>query len=352
MPKIVTLILFAFLLVLSLAYFLNSRNQNIPLTKSITKITNNSSPKAAPTPFPFQELTIPDLRSREYKSALSDLQKVSENLNYTSYLTSYTSDGLKINGLITQPNSEKPSSGFPAIVFVHGYIPPNSYQTLTRYVDHVDYLARNGFVVFKIDLRGHGDSEGEPGGAYYSNEYIIDVLNAHAALQSSNFINPQKIGLWGHSMAGNVTARALAVKPDIPAVVIWAGAVYTYKDLSQFGIQDASYQPQPSDTERQKKRQRLRELYGDPKDGNPFWEKVAPTNYLSDVKGAIQLHHAVNDDVVNIGYSRNFNSILDKTEIPHEIHEYPSGGHNIIGPSFTEAMQNTVNFFKEYLGEV
>ena len=361
MPKILTSLLLVVLLALAFIYFFNNKPQNIPLTKSITQIANQSNPTPAPTPFPFQELTIPDLRTREYQSKLGGLEKVSENASYVSYLTSYTSDGLKINGLLTQPKNDKPEGGYPAIIFVHGYIPPNSYQTLTRYIDHVDFLARNGFVVFKVDLRGHGDSEGEPGGAYYSNEYIIDVLYAHAALQNSDFlteqtkreqlINPKKIGLWGHSMAGNVISRALAAKPDIPAIVIWAGAVYTYKDLSEYGIQDSSYQPQPSDQERQKKRQQLRELYGDPKDGNPFWEKVAMTNYLTDIKGAIQLNHAVDDNVVSIGYSRNFNSILDKTKIPHELHEYPSGGHNIIGSSFTSAMQNTVDFFKKYLEE-
>lgn len=349
MPKILTGLMLVVLLVLLLIYLFINKSPNISLTKSITQIKSQSSPTPSPSPFPFQELTIPELRARKYESNLGNLQKISENSSYTSYLTNFTSDGFKINGLLTIPKKDKPAEGFPAIVFVHGYIPPNSYQTLTRYSDHVDYLAKNDFVVFKIDLRGHGDSEGEPSGAYYSNEYIVDVLNAYSALQSSNFVNREKIGLWGHSMAGNVISRALAARPDIPAIVIWAGAVYTYKDLNQYGIQDSSYQPQPSDTIRQKKRQQLRALYGDPKAGHPFWDKVAPTNYLSDIRGAIQLNHAVNDDVVSIDYSRNLNSILDKTQIPHELHEYPSGGHNITGPSFTEAMQNTVNFFKKHL---
>lgn len=304
---------------------------------------------ASPSPIPFEELTIPYLRARSYQSNLGQLEQISSNGNYTSYLTSYTSDNLKINGLLTKPSGEMPVGGFPAIVFVHGYIPPNQYQTLEKYVDYVDYLSRNGYVVFKIDLRGHGDSEGTPGGGYYSSDYVIDTLNAYAALQSSDFINKSKIGLWGHSMAGNVLSRAWATKPEIPAVVIWAGAGYTYTDLGQFGIQDASYQPQPSDSDRQRKRQQLRQLYGDPKDGNPFWQKVAFTNYLGDLKGAIQLNHAVDDEVVNIGYSRNLDSLLDKTSIAHELHEYPSGGHNIQGNSWLQAMQNTVAFYDKYL---
>jgi uncharacterized protein len=332
-------------------YFISSRLDSFtkPLIDSTSKAVGNTLPKPSATPFPFEELTIPYLKTKEYKSNLGELERVSDNGSYTSYLTSYTSDGLKINGLLTKPVGEMPEGGFPAIVFMHGYIPPRQYQTLERYVDHVSTLGRNGFVVFKIDLRGHGNSEGEPGGGYYSSDYIIDVLNAHAALQNSDFVNPNKIGLWGHSMAGNVLLRAMAAKPEIPAVVIWAGAGFTYTDLSEYGISDASYQPQPTDSERQRRRQRMRELYGDPKDGNPFWKLVAPTNYLGDLKGAIQLNHAVNDDVVSIEYSRNLNKILDGTKVPHALHEYSDGGHNITGGSFTQAMQNTVDFFKEHL---
>lgn len=91
------------------------------------------------------------------------------------------------------------------------------------------------------------------------------------------------------------------------------------------------------------------DTYGEPKDGNPFWDLVAATNYLNDFKSAIQLNHAVNDDVVGIGYSRGLNVLLDKTTIPHELNEYPSGGHNISNPGFTPAMQNTVNFFNKFL---
>ena len=204
-------------------------------------------------------------------------------------------------------------------------------------------------MVFKIDLRGHGDSEGEPGGAYYSGDYVIDVLNAYSALENSGFVNPKKIGVWGHSMAGNVTLRAMAAKQEIPAVSIWAGAVYTYKDMAELGIQDNSYRPPTNQVERQRKREELRQLYGDPEGGNPFWNLVAPTNYLDGIKGAVQLNHAVDDDVVSVEYSRRLDQILDQTSIPHEFNEFPSGGHNITNPSFTPAMQKTVDFFKKYL---
>ncbi|OGH47559.1 MAG: hypothetical protein A3A51_03175 [Candidatus Levybacteria bacterium RIFCSPLOWO2_01_FULL_39_10] len=325
------------------------------ITSSSSSLNQEEKTSAESTPFPFQEMTIPYLRSREYNSKLRELTQISSNNDYSTYLTSYDSDGLKINGLLTIPN-EDPSTNaqgdgkkYPAIIFVHGYIPPQNYQTLTNYASYVDFLAKNGFVVFKIDLRGHGDSEGEPSGSYYSGDYIIDTLNARAALASSEFVNRDKIGLWGHSMAGNVIARALAAQPEIPAIAIWAGAVYTYTDFSEFSIEDNSYQPPPSDAPSRKRRNEMFEKYGQFDSASTFWKQVPMTNYLEGIQGAISINHAQDDGVVDISYSRNFNEILDKTDITHELNEYPSGGHNFTGAAFNEAMGKSVEFFNKYL---
>lgn len=297
----------------------------------------------------FEDLTIPYLRNRKYESQLGELKPYGSGGNYNSYLTHYVSDGLKINGLLTIPKEAKPADGYPAVIFVHGYIAPTIYRTTEKYMDYVDYLARNGLVVFKIDLRGHGESEGEPGGAYYSSDYVVDTLNARAALQSSEMVNPGKIGLWGHSMAGNVTFRAFVAASDIPAIVTWAGAGYTYADLQKYGIDDDSYRPPTVSSNRQRRREELRRLYGEFSQESEFWRQVTPANYLEGVKGAVQVHHATDDPVVNAAYGQELMRLLDTTPIPHELHEYPSGGHNLSGPAFGEAMRRTVEFFRQHL---
>ncbi len=298
---------------------------------------------------PFASMTIPYLRSRTYSSALGELKQLVEYTTHTSYLTSYDSDGLRINGLLTIPTGKPPEGGWPAVVFIHGYIPPTQYRTEERYGEYVSYLAQRGFVVFKIDLRGHGDSEGEATGAYYSGEYIIDTLNAYSALEASEFVNPNRIGLWGHSMAGNVVLRSLVAKPTIPAGVIWGGAVFTYEDFREFGISDASYQRPSTSTQRSRNRQLLFETHGEFEPNHPFWKTVVPTNYLEGVQGALQLHHAENDSVVAVEYATNLDTVLDGSAIEHEVFLYPTGGHNIEGGSFSQAMQRTVEFFWELL---
>lgn len=334
-------------LVILLFLAINNFKSESALKKDLPLETVAPSPSTIP--LPFQELTIPYLRSRTYDSNLSELKEYSKNNQYIAYLTSFNSDGYKVNGLLTIPQGNIPQGGYPAIIFVHGYIPPTEYKTEANYSTYVDYLAKNGFVVFKVDLRGHGDSEGQAMGAYYSGDYVIDVLNAYSALQNADFVNSSKIGLWGHSMGGNVVMRSFVVNKSVPAVVIWAGAVYSYDDMRKYGIEDNSYRPPVDNTTRQQYREQLRQAHGEYDGSNQFWQMVPPVNYLDGVNGAVQIHHALDDKVVSIGYSRDLMHFLDKTSIPHQLQEYSFGGHNIEGASFSQAMDSTVQFFNKYL---
>lgn len=340
------------------AYFFT---QNKDMASSVVSPNKNAQPGLAEgllnssnsgKIIPFEELTIPFLRNRSYTSQLGERELLSQSGSYSRYLTSYDSDGLQINGLLTIPKGEEPEGGWPAVVFIHGYIPPTLYETTERYAAYIDNLARNGFVVFKIDLRGHGQSEGEASGAYYSGDYIIDTLNAIAALQSTDFVDRDEIGLWGHSMAGNVILRSIAVHPDIQAAVIWGGAVYTYQDLQEYGIDDNSYRPPTQTSERNRRREELFGAHGQFTSDSDFWKKVAPTNYLTDIQTPIQLHHAVNDEVVSIEYTRNLQRLLDNSSIEYQVFEYPTGGHDIEGSSFNLAMQRTVDFYKKHLSNI
>lgn len=248
--------------VATVAYF-HVKGLRTASVDQVTTLTADTIVQQGSPPVPFQELTIPYLRERTYQSQLSDLQVVARHPDFTTYLTSYDADGLRIEALLTEPTGVRPAAGWPGLVFIHGYIPPAQYRTRERYVDYVTALARSGFVVLKIDLRGHGNSEGEASGAYYSADYIIDTLHAYAALAAADFVDATRIGLWGHSMAGNVVLRSLASRPAIPAAVIWAGAVFSYEDWQQWGLNDGSYRPPGVLSDRQERRRQLFATHGE-----------------------------------------------------------------------------------------
>lgn len=317
------------------------------------------------TPAPAQEvafevgneLTIAALRTRYISGSEITLEQQLQNgANYYQYIASYISEGNRIYGLLTIPMSEMPPGGFKAIVFNHGYIPPSTYRTTERYVAYVDTLARNGFVVFKIDLRGHGNSEGVATGSYYSPDYTIDAIAALKSLQTLPYVDPDGIGMWGHSMAGNLVLRAMLIEPDIKAAVIWAGAGYSYDDLANYGISDTSFRREPDrddDTEdlnNPRRRGRLiRETYGPPDTSHPFWRAVSLTANLRYLQAPLQLHHAVDDTVVSVAYSRDLVAALQENGKVYEYYEYAGGGHNIESPYFDEAILRTVAFFQTHL---
>ena len=182
--------------------------------------------------FDGDRLTIDYLRSLEFPGSELVIQAtLAPGVNYARYVAAYQSDGLTILGLLTVPNGDAPTTGWPAIIFNHGYIPPEVYRTTERYVAYQDGFARNGYVTFKPDYRGHGFSQGEAVSAYGTPDYAVDVLNATATIKQVDYVDPARIGMWGHSMGGYLTVRAMVTDPDIKVGVIWAGVVASYPDI-------------------------------------------------------------------------------------------------------------------------
>ena len=266
--------------------------------------------------------------------------------NYRRYYASYLSEGLKIYALLTVPEGEIPPGGWPAIVFNHGYIPPDVYRTTERYVAYVDRLARAGYIVFRIDYRGNDRSEGEASGAYGSPGYITDVLNAVSSLQRFPQVNPEKIGMWGHSMGGYLTLRAMVISDQVKAGVIWAGVVASYPDMINRWRRSTPF-PTPSATAR-RWRTTWMEEFGSPEANPEFWQSVSANSYLQDLSGPLQLHHGTADEEVPLEFSQTLLDQVQAAGKQAELFTYEGDNHNLSG-YFTTAMNRTIEFFDSIL---
>jgi dipeptidyl aminopeptidase/acylaminoacyl peptidase len=293
-----------------------------------------------PSPTPLHPLTIETMRARDYPGSDITIEQILDpGSNYQRYITSYQSDGLKIYALMTVPDGDKPPTGWPVIVFNHGYIPPGQYRTTERYVAYQDALARAGYITFKSDYRGHGNSEGTPSG-HFAPGYTVDVLNAVGSLMKYPDADAKRIGMWGHSLGGEMTLRAMVINQDIKAGVIWAGTVAPPSE--QMGMWGAGTHGGSGALGQ------LTEQYGTPQENPGFWASLSATSYLSDLSGPVQLHHGDADPEVPLHWSQVlYDQIIQAGQVA-EFYMYPGSDHNI-SQGFDLAMQRTIEFFDKYV---
>ncbi len=299
-------------------------------------------------------MMIEVMRQQDYPgSELTIEETLGTGANYDRYIASYQSEGNKIFALLTVPRGQRPDSGWPVIIFNHGYIRPSQYRTTERYVDYVDAFARNGYMVFKSDYRGHGNSEGEPSGGYGSPGYTVDVLNGLAAVKRHPEADPERIGMWGHSMGGAITLRAMVVSDEIDAGVIWGGVVASYPDLFERWRQRAGDGPTPTpDPTHTHGRWRISifDLYDTPEDNPEFWASISPNTYVADLSGPLQLHHSITDASVPVEYSEILYEQILAAGRPAELFLYEGDNHNIFA-NFTTAINRSIAFFDTHVKE-
>lgn len=302
------------------------------------------------TPTPVHPLMIEMMRQQPYLgSAITFEQILPIASRYDRFVVSYLSEGNKIYAYMTIPRGERPPGGWPVIFFNHGFIPPAQYRTTERYIAYQDGFANHGYIVFRSDYRGHGSSEGEAVGGYSSPAYTVDVLNALASVKRYPDADPNRIGMWGHSMGGQITLRAMVVSPDIKAGVIWGGVVASYPDLLEHWRRttDATATLSPTSV-RGRWRRELLEFYGLPEENPDFWASISPNTYVSELSGPVQLHHSTSDESVPFVLSELLYAEILAAGVPVEFYVYEGDDHDITA-NFTTAMRRSVAFFDRYV---
>ena len=138
-------------------------------------------------------------------------------------VTFKAADGTEIQGQLFR--SADAGADQPGMIFVHGG-PPRQMLLGWHYMDYYSnsyavnqYLATHGFTVLSVNYRlgiGYGHAFHNPphAGPAGASEYQ-DVVAGAKFLQHVNGVDPARIGIWGGSYGGYLTALALARDSDI-----------------------------------------------------------------------------------------------------------------------------------------
>jgi len=307
----------------------------LPTPTPLLPVSTASTETPEPTPHPLAAFTIEGLRSRAYPGGTIEILGTLEMTDrYTRYAIAYPSDGLRITGVMHVPHGEGP---FPVVILNHGYIPPERYWPGADTWREADFLARRGYLCVAPDFRGWAGSD--PGPNYFRTGIVIDVLNLISSLRSVPQADPDRIGLWGHSMGGGLVAKAITIDSRIDAAVLYGPvSAYDLDNIEKWGDGLAHDSDDP-----------LAPVYREAARDPEFIRLTSATFFFHYVTAAVQIHQGTADTVTPPEWARSIRDSLLLAGKSVEYYEYPGQGHAFQGASWLLFMERVAAFFDAHL---
>lgn len=333
----------------------------------ITIVPPTSTPTNTPQPTAtltteqaIQPYTIDGLREREYESGtITRGEPVLETENFTRYLITYPSDGLTITGVLQIPKTGE--APYPVIVMNHGFFSRYIYNSGDGTDRAAEFLNRRGYLTVSSDYRSWASSDtGES--LFYSGQ-VIDVINLMNALPSIPEADTDRIGMWGHSMGGGITAKVLTiVGARVKAAVLYSSVSADFADVigrwgpgcigdvyegeATFGCNSSDILPLdfPAD---------LTASYFDAITDPVMLEAVSPLYHFDLVKAPVQVVYGTEDGKTSAGtppeWSKKMYQAFVDAGVDAEIFGYQGEEHSFIGDPWFVFMAKTQLFFDEHV---
>lgn len=241
-------------------------------------------------------------------------------------------DGLQIHGQLFVPRDHGAHS--PGLIFTHGgpfrqmmlgFHPMDAYNYM--YAAN-EYLASRGFVVLSVNYRlstmyGRAFREPADWGPRGASEYQ-DVVAGAKYLQALPFVDPHKIGLWGGSYGGYLTAMGLARNSDI----FKAGVDYA-------GVHDWT-----------------EEMNGVPPALKEIAYQASPVASIGNWKSPVLLMQADDDRDVSFAQTVDLVPLLRAHDIPYQLIVFPDETHDsLLWRTWVRNFTATADFFEQTLVE-
>jgi dipeptidyl aminopeptidase/acylaminoacyl peptidase len=277
-------------------------------------------------------LTIADLSARTYGGGELKIEEVLEVTSaFTRSLVSYPSEGLTLYGFMNTPQGTGP---FPVALMMHGYIPPEQYNTLAYTTRYADALARAGYLTIHPNYRNYPPSD--EGDDRFRASHSVDALNLIAIIRAQTgqpgplqAADPSFVGMVGHSMGGGITLRTITISDAVQAAVLY-GAMSGDEQRNYEKILEWSGGARG-----------LEELNTLPED----LQRISPIFHLERLTAPVSIHHGDYDGTVPPAWSEELCQQLQALNKPVECFTYPGQPHTFQGEGDQLFMQRVVDFF-------
>lgn len=224
-------------------------------------------------------------------------------------------DGLMLDGYIKRPANFDPSQKYPLIMYIYGE--PWGQTVADRWLGQThlwhDYMTQLGYVVVSIDNRGTRSPRGQEWRhSIYMQLGIITVQDQADALDAMlarwDWIDGERVGMWGHSGGGSQTLNALFRHPDKFHSGI---ALAPVPDLRLY---DTIYQERYS---------------GLLPEAAASYEETSAVTHAANLQGSLLLVHGTADDNVHYQGSERLQDELIKHQKQFRFMSYPNRTHGI-----------------------
>jgi dipeptidyl aminopeptidase/acylaminoacyl peptidase len=232
-----------------------------------------------------------------------------------------SADGTRLYGWFIPAQDGTEAAKAATIIHAHG----NAGNLLDHFY-FSEFLTAAGFNLFIFDYRGYGQSEGS---ARRREDLIADTEAALEAMLAREDVDPQRIGLFGHSLGGSIGLNAMADRAEFRAAVITA-AFTSWRQMAASAL-----------------------VHGDPGAVSSAVASVfirdhrRPIDAIARIDRPILIMHGAADPIVPIGHGRR----LAEAGPTAELLVLPAGGHNDLRDTHLEAETAPIEFFRRHLPE-
>jgi dipeptidyl aminopeptidase/acylaminoacyl peptidase len=331
-----------------------AQRETITPSPTIT-FTPSPTPTIGELIFPY---TLDGLREHDFQSGKIRIRsKLSENDKFTTYLIDYPSDGLTITGVMQIPRGDGP---FPVILLNHGFFSRSVYSSGDGTDRASAFLAEHGYITLASDYRSWGKSETGP--SFFYSGLATDVVNLINAVPSIKQADPDRIGMWGHSMGGGVTMKVLTIDPRVKAAVLYSPVSADFADVIErwgpgcfgdiaqgeliVGCNSSDVIPDDLPTN-------LQDAYRFAASDAVALKEISPFYHLDYVTAPIQIHYGTEDGKFLNGtppqWSVKLTQGLRDAGKQAETYQYEGEGHSFIGQPWFDFMTRTLRFFDKYV---